>query len=133
MPEQIKALFVELQPGGSLSEEEGEGRMRLIARRADRLIEQGQRDLARRIYYALLFHCLEMCKSYGTDEFFSVEMIYEFAVSYDALASAQVADQGEVIKAELDELYRGLYNPDRWNLDDALGDTVFELVNQGFE
>jgi hypothetical protein len=106
--------------------------MRLIARRAAQLAEQGQTELARRVYYALVLGCVDLCRSYGTHDHFSANIPFDFAEAYDSLAMEQVAEHGATIKAELDELYRDLYDPDALGLNQALSNTWCELMDHNF-
>lgn len=126
LEEQVAKIFEELEPWGHLTEKQAAARMRLIAHRADRLAEQGQTDLARRTYYALVSHCVGMGKSYGSYDFFPTQ-IYDFAVAYSNLAMDQVAEQRATIEAELREIYRDLNNPDMLGLDEALSNVWDEL------
>jgi hypothetical protein len=120
-----------MQPWGDLSEEQVEAHLRLIARRATHLAKQGQADLARRLYFALIRGCVNLCRAYGSYDFFSANIPYDFAVAYNDLAEEQVAEHGATIKAEVEEMYRGIYDPDILGLNEALAGTWCELIEHG--
>lgn len=132
LEEKVSELFNDMQPWGHLTEEQVEVHLRLVARRAVQLAERGQTDLARRVYYALVLGCVNLCRSYGSYDYFSASIPYDFAVAYNDLAVNQVAEQGATIKAELDEIYRDLYDPEMLGLDEALSGTWWELIEHNF-
>lgn len=132
LEEKVSELFNNMQPWGHLTEEQVETHLRLMARRTEQLAERGQTDLARRVYYAMILGCVNLCRSYGSYDFFSVSIPYDFAIAYDDLAAKQVAEQGAAIKAELDELYRDVYDPDQLGLNEALSNTWWELMEHNF-
>jgi hypothetical protein len=129
----VSEIFANMQPWGHLSEDQVEAHLRLIARRADHLAIQGQAVLARRIYYALICGCVNLFRDFGGNDVFSPAIPYDFAVAYDDLAIEQVAEHGATIKAELDEMYRDLYDPGMLGLNEALAGTSCELIDQGFD
>jgi hypothetical protein len=131
LEEKVADLFDNMAPWGHLSEDEGETQMRLIARRAARLSEQGQGDIARRVYYALTLGCVNLYRSYGHGDYFSPNIPYDFAEAYSRLATEQVQKHGAQIKSEVEELYRDVFDPDALGLDETLDDVWCELVNQG--
>jgi len=47
------------------------------------------------------------------------------------LATEQVQEQGAKIKAEVDELYRDVFDPDALGLNEALTDVWCELMDYG--
>jgi hypothetical protein len=132
LEEKVSELFNNMQPRGHLTKEQVEVHLRLMAHRAEQLAQRGQTDLARRVYYALVLGCVNLCRNYGSYDFFSASIPYDFAVAYDDLAAKQVAEQGAPIKAELDELYRDLDDPDQLGLNEALGNTWWELMEYKF-
>ncbi|MFC1975317.1 SWIM zinc finger domain-containing protein [Chloroflexota bacterium] len=127
----VANILADMQPWGHLSKDQVEAHLRLIARRAKRLAEQRQADLARRIYYALVRGCVNLCREYGSDDFFSPNIPYDFAVAYNDLAEEQVAEHGVTIKAEVEEMYRDVYDPDVLGLNEALSGTWCELMDHG--
>jgi hypothetical protein len=120
-----------MQPWGHLAEDQVESHLRLLARQAERLAEQGQVKQARRIYYALTLGCVDLCRRFGTSDFFSANVPYDFAVAYNDLAVQQVKRHGAAIKAEVEELYRDLYDPEALGLEEALAELWSELSEQG--
>jgi uncharacterized Zn finger protein len=126
--EKVAQIFGNLQPWGHLTSDQAEARMQIIARRADRLAEQGQTDYARKIYYALVSHCVDLGKSYGDYDSFSADIPYQFAVAYETLALEGLEEHAETIKAELREIFSGSYNPEiLWDTDEALSNVAYEL------
>ena len=130
--EKAAQLFDDLAPWGHLSEAEVETHMRLVARQADKLAQQGQVVLARQVYYELVLGCVNLSRSYGSADYFSGSVPYEFAVSYNDLAVDQVPAHGPQIKAEVEELYRDVFDPDMLGLNEALSDIWCELIDHGF-
>jgi uncharacterized Zn finger protein len=128
-PKKIAELFDKMEPWGYLTEDLIEAHLRLIARRADELAEQGKAEQARLVYYHLILGCTNMCRSFNTCDFFSSNFPYDFALGYNDLAVEQVADHGATIKAELDALYRDLQNPDALGLNEALSGVWCELMD----
>jgi len=72
---------------------------------------------------------VNLCRNYGSHEFFSPDIPYTFAEAYDDLAAEQVPDHGATIKAEIDELYRDVFDPDVLGLNEALSNTWCELID----
>ncbi len=128
----VAEAFGNMEPWGHLTETQVETHLRLIARRVDRLAEQGQTDLARKVYYVLTLGCVNLCRNYGSYDFFSTNIPYDFAEAYNYLAEDQIAKHGATIKAEVDELYRDLYDPDMLGLNEALSGTWCGLMDYGF-
>ena len=77
----VTDIIGDMQPWGRLTEDEVEAHLRLIARRADRLAKEGRADLARRIYFALIRGCVNLCREYSSYDFFSANIPYDFAVA----------------------------------------------------
>ena len=127
----VADLFDNMAPWGHLSEDQVEVQMQLIARRAKRLAEQGQVELARQVYYALTLGCVNLYRNYGGAEYFSPDIPFDFVEAYSQLATEQVQEHGGKIKTEVDELYRDVYNPDALGLNEALTDVWWELVENG--
>lgn len=126
--QKVSEIFNNLQPWGQLTPDQAEAPMRLIARRADRLAAQGQTDYARKIYYALVSHCIGLGKSYGNYDYFSADIPYQFAVAYESLALDQLEEHGETIEAELREIFSGNYSLEiLWATDEALSNVAVEL------
>jgi len=126
--EKVGEIFSNLQPWGRLTEDQAEAHMRIIARRADRLAEQGQTEYARKIYYALVSHCIDLGKSYGNYDHFSADIPYQFAAAYESLALEQLEEHGQTIEAELREIFSGSYSPEILSdTDEALSNVAFEL------
>lgn len=128
----VAELFGKMQPWGHLSEDQVEAHLRLVAREAERLAEQGQTKLARKVYYAMILGCVNLHRDYGGALYFSANIPFVFAEAYDQLAAEQIPEQGPVIKAEVEELYRELVNPEALALDEALGKTWEALLDHGF-
>jgi hypothetical protein len=126
----VTALFSNMHPWGTLTEDQVEAHLKLIARRADRLARHGQANLACRIYYALINGCVSLCRDYGSYDFFSPDIPYDFAVAYNELAIEQIAENRSIIERELEEIYRDLHNPEALGLDDALAGISYELIEQ---
>lgn len=131
LEEKVADLFDNMAPWGHLSEDQVEAQMQLIARRAERLAEEGQVELARRVYFALILGCVNLYRNYGVAEYFSPNIPYDFAEAYSQLATEQVQEQGAKIKAEVDELYRDVFDPDALGLNEALTDVWCELMDYG--
>lgn len=129
LSEKIAGLFGKMEPWGELTEDQIEAHLRLIARRADQLAERGKSRQAREIYYHLILGCTNMCRSFNTSDFFTSNFPYDFVLAYNDLAVEQVAEDGPAIKAELDEIYRDLANPDALGLEEALSGTWCELMD----
>jgi uncharacterized Zn finger protein len=128
LPDKVAEIMATLAPWGSNSEAEVEAHLHLIARRADRLAEAGKAMLARKAYYALLSHTIGLCKSYGHYDYFSDDIPYVFAVAYEALAFDQIETHGEEIRAELEEIFSGDYQPEiLWATDEHLSNVAYEL------
>ena len=77
----------------------------------------------------MILGCVNACRNYGTPDFFSPDIPYVFAEAYDALAAEQVPIHGAAIKAEIDELYRDLFDPDALGLNEAMSNTWCELMD----
>lgn len=131
LEKKVADLFEQMQPWGHLTEGEGEAHLRLLARQAERLAERGQVKQARRIYYALTLGCVDLCRRFGTYDFFSADVPSDFAAAYNDLAVQQLKRHGPAIKAEVEELYRDLHNPEALGLEEALAELWSELSEQG--
>jgi hypothetical protein len=128
LPDKVAEIFDDMAPWGSKSEAEVEAHLHLIARRAARLAEGGQPELARKVYYALLSQAIGLCKEYGSYDFFSDDVPYVFAVAYEDLALDQLEAHGAEIRAELEEIFSGQYLPELlWATDEHLSNVAFEL------
>lgn len=132
LEEKVADLFDNMAPWGHLAQEEVEAQMQLIARRAERLTEQGRVELARQVYYALTLGCVNLYRNYGAADYFSSNIPYDFAEAYSQLATEQVQTHGAKIKAEVDELYRNVFDPDALGFNEALTDVWCELMDYGF-
>lgn len=131
LKKKVADLFDNMAPWGYLTEDQVEAQMQLIARRAEQLAKQGRVELARQVYYALALGCVNLYRNYGAADYFSPNIPYDFAEAYSQLATEQVQQHGATIKAEVDELYRGVYNPDALGLNEALTDVWCELMDYG--
>jgi uncharacterized Zn finger protein len=120
----VAEIFDTLQPWGPLTADQAEVRMRRIARRA----AQGQAVEARRVYYALVSHCVSLGKSYGNYDNFSADIPGRFAEAYADLALEQLPEQREAIEAELREIFSGNYMAEVWGAtDEALANVAIEV------
>jgi hypothetical protein len=63
----VTDIFAELEPPGSIDEDEAVARMETVARHADRLARQDQGHVARRAYYTLTVHCKNFCEDSKSD------------------------------------------------------------------
>jgi uncharacterized Zn finger protein len=131
LEEKVADLFASMAPWGPLTEEQVEVHMQLMARRAERLADQGQVDLARRVYFALTLGCVNLYRNYGAADYFSPNIPYDFAEAYSQLAAEQVQEHGAKIKAEVEALYRDVFDPDALGLNEALTDIWCELMDRG--
>jgi uncharacterized Zn finger protein len=116
----VAKLFAAMEPAGDISTDEAEGRMEIIARRADRLAQQGQGDLARRIYYALTVRCKNFCETYGSAEIFSPNIPCDFSVAYRDLALEQLDEHAAEIEREVREMLDGEWAPEMLGIIDPL-------------
>jgi len=124
----VAEIFDTLQPWGPLTADQAEVRMRRIARRAARRAAQGQAVEARRVYYALVSHCVSLGKSYGNYDNFSADIPGRFAEAYADLALEQLPEQREAIEVELREIFSGNYMAEAWGAtDEALVNVAIEI------
>ncbi len=118
----VAQIFEALEPDGYLTADEAAVRLRLIARRADRLAEQGQVETARRIYYELIVNCVQLFTPYGHDLISPYDIPYDFAVAYVDLARLQLGQHRAAIEAEVRDMNRGEFIEEMFDLAEALSD-----------
>jgi uncharacterized Zn finger protein len=120
-PESVVAeIFAELEPPGSIDEDEAVARMETVARHADRLARQGQEDVARRIYYILTLRCKNFSEDYGSHEIFPMNIPYDFAVAYRDLALDQLEEHTNAIEQEVRDMLRGDWAPEMLGIEEPL-------------
>jgi hypothetical protein len=120
-PETVVAeIFAELEPPGSIDEDEAVARMETVARHADRLARQGQGDVARRAYYTLTVRCKNFSEDYGSHEIFPTNIPYDFAVAYRDLALDQLEEHANAIEEEVRDMLRGDWAPEMLGIDEPL-------------
>jgi hypothetical protein len=116
----VAEIFAELEPPGSIDEDEAVARMETVARHADRLARQGQGDVARRAYYILTLRCKNFCEDYGSHEIFPMNIPYDFAVAYRDLALDQLEEHTNAIEKEVRDMLRGDWAPEMLGIEEPL-------------
>jgi hypothetical protein len=116
----VAEIFAAIEPPGEISVEEAVARMEGVVRRAGRLAQQGQGELARRAYYFLTRRCVDFCEEYGADNIFPPNIPYDFAVAYRDLALDQLDEHANAIEKEVRRMLRGEWAPEMLGIEEPL-------------
>lgn len=120
--EVVGGVFEAMEVYGHLTARQAEVRLRRIAEQAGRLARQGQGDLARRTYYAMVINCVRLFGPYGHEIITPYKVPYDFATAYVELATQQLKHHRAAIEAEVKGIYGSDNVDEMYDLMEALVD-----------
>lgn len=110
----VDRVFEAMAPYGYLTADQGAAWLKIIARRADQLAEQGQLETARRVYYEMLTGALRLANDHYAhgDGFFSTAIEADLAAGYADIALLQLDQHRAIIEAEVQQINQGDFTAD---------------------
>jgi len=71
--------------------------------------------------------CVHFCEAYGAHDIFPLNIPYDFAVAYQALALAQIDDHTKAIEGEVQKMLRGEWVPEILGIEEPLMEVLGAL------